>query len=142
MGFCPASFGVVLQSGAQLPTQNLNYWINTPVSGPLFLTGGEFEYDIEHHPSVAVLCMLHKIRCNQVQTLNGALPGLYVPVRVTRGALVAHRYTYAPTRCRTSQYRMTFIPISVSFWNVRAKPIFDSVTLSDFKIRANASLLA
>ena len=32
------------------------------------------------------------------------------PVRVTRGALVAHRYTYAPPRCRTSQYCRTFIP--------------------------------
>ena len=27
--------------------------------------------------------------------LNGALPGPYVPVRVTCGALVAHRHTYA-----------------------------------------------
>ena len=27
----------------------------------------------------------------------------YVPVRVTRGALVAHRYIYAPPRCRTTQ---------------------------------------
>ena len=28
-----------------------------------------------------------------VHPLNGALPRLYVPVRVTCGALVAHRYT-------------------------------------------------
>ena len=37
--------------------------------------------------------MLYKIRCNPVHPLNGALPGPYVPARVTRGALVAHRYT-------------------------------------------------
>ena len=43
--------------------------------------------------------MLYKIRCNPVHPLNGALPGPYVPARVTRGALVAHRHTYAPPRC-------------------------------------------
>ena len=32
----------------------------------------------------------------------------YLPMRVTCGALAAHRYTYAPPRCRTSQYRRTF----------------------------------
>ena len=41
---------------------------------------------------------------------------------VTRGALVAHVYTYAPHRCRTSQYRMTFIPLSMSLWNDLDKP--------------------
>ena len=49
--------------------------------------------------------------------LYGALSVPYVPVRVTRGAVIAHRYTYAPPRCRTSQYRGTFIPWSVSLWN-------------------------
>ena len=62
--------------------------------------------------------MLYGIRCNLMQPLNGALPGQYVPVRVKRGALVTHRYTYAPPRCRTSQYSRTFIPPSVSFWNI------------------------
>ena len=74
--------------------------------------------------------------------LNGALPAPYVPVRVTRGALVAHRYTYAPPRCRTLQYRRTFIPFSVSLWNDLANPVFDDVGLPVFKSRANASLLA
>ena len=32
--------------------------------------------------------MLYKIRCNPVHTLNGALPGPYVPARVTRGTLM------------------------------------------------------
>ena len=49
--------------------------------------------------------------------LSGALPLSYVPARVTRGALVAHRHSFAPPRCRTSQYRITFVPISVSLWN-------------------------
>ena len=72
------------------------------------------------------LYMLHKIRCNPMHTLYGALPVPYVPVRVTCSALVAHRYTYAPSRCRTSQYRGTFIHLTVSLWD----PVFDGVGLT------------
>ena len=73
--------------------------------------------------------------------LNGALPGPYVPMRVIRGALVAHRYTYAQPCCRNSKYRMTFVPLSVSNWNDLAH-VFDGVGLAGFKIRANVFLLA
>ena len=66
---------------------------------------------------------------------NGALPGPYVLVRVTRAALVAHRYTYAPPRCRTLQYSRTFIPLSVSLWNDLANPVFDGEGLAGFKSR-------
>ena len=76
--------------------------LDRAVSGARFLTGGMFECDIAHRRSVAVLCMVYKIRCNPVHPLNGALSVPYLPVRVTRGVLVAHRYTYAPPRCRTS----------------------------------------
>ena len=65
--------------------------LDRAVSGARFLTGGVFECDISHRRTVAVLCMLYKIRCNPVHPPNGALPGPYVPVRVTRGAPVAHR---------------------------------------------------
>ena len=75
--------------------------LDRAVSGARFLTGGVFECDIAHRRSVSVLCMLYKIRCNPVHPLNGALPGPYVPVWVTRGALFAYRYTYAPPRYRT-----------------------------------------
>ena len=101
-----------------------------------------FECDIAHLRSVSVLCMLYKIGCNPMHPLNGALPGLYVPVRVTRGALVAHRYTYAPPRCRTSQYRITFILLSVSLWNDLSDSAFDGEGLAGFKSRANAFLVA
>ena len=71
-------------------------------------------------------------------TLYSALLVPYVPVRVTIGALVAHRYTYAPPRCRTSQDRRTFISLSVSLWNDLADPVYDSVALAGLKSRANA----
>ena len=70
--------------------------------------------------------------------LYGAQLVPYVPVRVIRGALVAHRCTCAPPRCRTSQYRKTFIALSVSLWNDLADPVFDGVGLAGFKSRANA----
>ena len=116
--------------------------LDRAVSGARFLAGGVFKCDISHRRSVAVLCMLYKIRCDPVHPLNGALPGLYVPVRVAHGALVAQRYTYAPRRCRTLQYSKTFISFSVSLWNDLANPVFDGVGLVGFKSRANASLLA
>ena len=75
--------------------------------------------------------------------LCGALPVPHVPVRVTRGSVIAHRYTiYAPPHCRTSQYSRTFIPLSVSLWNDLSDPVFDGVSLADFESRANGFLLA
>ena len=65
--------------------------------------------------------------------LNG---GLYVPVRVTWGALVAHHYTYASPSCKTLQYCRTFIPLSVSLRNDLADSMFDGVGLAGFKSRA------
>ena len=56
--------------------------LDRAVSGARFLTGGVLECDISHRRSVAVLCMLYKIRCNLVHPLNGALPGPYVPDRL------------------------------------------------------------
>ena len=110
--------------------------LDRAVSGARFLTGGA------QRRSVTVLCMLYKIRCNLMRPLNGALPGPYVPMRVTYGAVVPHRYTYAPPRCISSQYRRSFITLSVSLWNDLADPIFDGVGLACFKSRANALLLA
>ena len=66
----------------------------------------------------------------------------YVLVRVTRGTLIAHRYSYSPPRCRTSQYRRTFILLSVSLWNDRVDSVFDGVGLAGFNRRSNAFLLA
>ena len=97
---------------------------------------------IAHRRFVTVLCMLYEISCNPMHSLYGALPVPYVPVLVTRSALVAPGHTYAPPRCRTSQYRSTFILLSLSLWNHLADPVFDDVGLAGFKRRANTFLLA
>ena len=74
--------------------------------------------------------------------LSGALPLPSVPARVTLGALVGHRHSFAPPRCRTSEYRRSFVPLSVSLLNDLSDPVFDGVGLAGFKSRANAFLLA
>ena len=58
------------------------------------------------------------------------------------GALVAHRHSFAPPHCRTSQYRRSFVPLPVSLGNDLSDPVFDGVELAGFKSRANAFLLA
>ena len=108
------------------------------VSSASFLTEGVFDCDLAHHQSLVVLCMLYKIRCNPKHPLYGALPVPYVPVWVTCCAVITHRYTYVPPHCRTSQYRWTFIPLSVSLWNDLSDPMFDCVELAGFKSRADA----
>ena len=94
---------------------------------------------LAHRRSVAVLCMLYKIRCNPMHPLYGAFPVL---VWVTHGTMIEQRYTYAPPRCKTSQYSWTFIPLSVSLWNDLSDPMFDGVGLAGFKSRAKAFLSA
>ena len=61
--------------------------LDRAVSGARFLAGGVFKCDIAQRRSVAVMCMLYKIRCNLMHTLIGALPGSYVPVLGKLGAL-------------------------------------------------------
>ena len=107
-----------------------------------FLAGGVLECNLAHRRSVAVLCMLFKIKSNPMHPLSGALPVPYVPARVTRGALVAHGHSFAVPRCRTSQYSRIFVPHSVSLWNGLGGPVFDGVGLAGFKSRANFYLLA
>ena len=70
------------------------------------------------------------------------LPVPHVAVRFTRGALVAHWYTYALLYPAVPQYRKTFIPLSASLWNDLADPAFDGVRLADFKSSSNNFLLA
>ena len=48
--------------------------------------------------------------------LNDTLPGPYVPERITRGALVAHRYTYAPPRCIAGLCSPLSDPLEWSCW--------------------------
>ena len=107
-----------------------------------FLDGGVLECNLAHHRSVAELCMLFKIKSNPMPPLSGALPLLYVTPRVTHGALLAHRQSFAPLCYRTSQYRRCFVPLSVSLWNDLSDSVFDGAGLVGFKSRANALLLA
>ena len=50
------------------------------------LAGGVSECYLAHRRSVAMLCMLFKIKSNSIHPLSRALPLPYVPACVTRGA--------------------------------------------------------
>ena len=92
--FFPASFGVLFCSvvpGSRYTPQTIGQQV---VSDASFLTGGVFECDLAHRQFVAVLCMLYKIRCNQMHRLFWCSTlTVCIAVRVTQGAVVAHRYT-------------------------------------------------
>ena len=74
------------------------------------------ECDIAHRRTVAALCRLYKLIRNPMHPLyiwcSTASAGF------TRRFGRTHRYTYAPPRCRTSQYCRTFIPLSAPLWNI------------------------
>ena len=74
--------------------------LDCAVSGARLLTGGVFESS----SMCQYWVLLYETRCNPMHPLYGALPWPYLPVWVTRGALVAHRYTYSIPRCRTAHY--------------------------------------
>ena len=52
--------------------------------------------------------------------------------RGLHAVLLSHIGTHAPPRCSTSQYRRTFIPLSVSLCNYLGDSVFDGVGLADF----------
>ena len=135
------SWSIAQQCGAELPTHTFKL-LDRVVRSAGFPAGGVLECNLAHRRSVAELCMLFKIRSNAMHPLSGALPLPYVPTHVTHGAFVAHRHSFAPPRCRTSQYRRSFVLLSVSLWNDLSDPVFDGVGLASFNNRANAFLLA
>ena len=75
--------------------------------------------------------MMYMIRCIPMHSFYTALR--YALVRVTDGALVAHRNTYESPSCRISQSHRIFILLSVSLWNDLDDPVFDGVGLAGFK---------
>ena len=87
------------------------------------------------------VCMLSIIYCNAMYHLSCVLPLSCVPGRVTRGALVGHRHSFALTCCKPSQYRRTFVTRSVSLWNDLSDNLFGDLGLADSQNRANAFLL-
>ena len=71
-----------------------------------------------------------------------SLPRMHQLDRVTRDALVAHRYSFAPPRYRTS-YRRIFVPLSLSLCtDIFYVQLTQALSLAAFKCRANALLLA
>ena len=70
--------------------------------------------------------------------LNDALTEPYLPVLVTRGALVAHRYTYDSASLQNLAVPQNFCAPTMLIWNDLGDPVLDGVELTGFKSRANA----
>ena len=104
------------------------------VSGAIFLTGGVFECDLAHRRSVVVLCMLYKFRCKPMHHIYGPLLVPYMPVLVTRGDVIAHRYNYAPLAAEPRSTAGPFILLLVSVWNDLGDPVFDGVGLAGSRV--------
>ena len=136
LAYCSAVWCSVANSHLKL--------VDRVVKSAGFLAGGNLECNLADRRSAhqAELWKLFKIKRHPMHTLSVSLPLPYVPARVTRGALVANRHSYAPPRCRTSLYHRTFVPLSVSLWNNLSDPVFDRVGLASFKNRANTFPLA
>ena len=107
-GVCPASFEYCSEVWRSAVYAHFKLH-DRVVSGAHFLTEGVFECDTSHRRSMTVLCMQYRYRRNPMHPHYGALS---VPMRVTRGAFVAHQYTCAPPHCKTSQE--FYSPLSVS----------------------------
>ena len=81
------------------------------------------------------ICVRSKIPLGGSGWIIGELSVPFVKVQVTRGDLVAHRYSYALPSFRTPRYRGTFIPHQVSILNDLVDSV-DGVELRNFKSRA------
>ena len=66
LGFCLGNFGILFCSVVFGCRRHLKL-LDRVVSGACFLAGGVLNCDLSHRRSVAVLCMLYKIRCNPAE---------------------------------------------------------------------------
>ena len=85
------------------------------VSGACVLAGDVLNCNLSHRRSVAVLCMLYKIRCNPMHPLCGTLAVPYVPVQVTHGTLkILVRYLWASPLQNLAEPQNFYSPLSIS----------------------------
>ena len=111
------------------------------VTSASFIAVGVLECNLSNLRSVAALCMLFRIQSNVIIHLTA----VHCFCRMIRCvllvvSLVAHRHSFAPPRCKTSQYQGIFVSLSASLWNDFNDSVFNGVRLVDFKSSANASI--
>ena len=118
----------VVQCGARPPKHKLNYWTVQWVVPVFFIRAVIIFLLFYTVRSVAVLCMLSKIRCDAIHPLNlwrSTCCAVCASASSTKHWSLIDIYSSG-----TSQNRRTFIPLSVSQWNDLSDPVFDSVGLT------------
>ena len=130
-GFVLPFWSTLLQCGARLPIHILNYRTMQSVV-PSFSLGvwlsvtlliiDLWQYCVCCIRSGVTRCILLMVLSRIVCARAGYTSVSHRYTRRWAAGRVAHPYTYAPPRCRPLQYRMTFIPSTVSLWNDLADP--------------------
>ena len=80
--------------------------------------------DLSHRRSVGLLSMLYKVCFNSVHPLGESLPARFVPSRVTRATEALHEHALVVPRCRTEQYKRSFLMSGVRLWNRLPSSVF------------------
>ena len=113
----------VLQCSVRLPIHTLNYWTAQSVV-PAFQLGACLTviFPIVYLWQCCVCCTKSGV------TRSTHFVAFYLFLMCQRCFDRTLVY-FCASRCRTSQYRMTFIPLSVSLWNDLVDPVFDGVGL-------------
>ena len=96
--------------------------------------------NLEHRRRVSSICMLYKIFNNP----NHALREVLVPwqqARITRAASFVHGHQLKPVRCRTEQFRRSFVPRVIDEWNGLPGWVFEGGNLQKFKKATNRHLI-
>ena len=94
-----------------------------------------------HRRRVAGLSMLHKVNSNSIHCLFCELPSASTKVLHTRALVAAHPLEFEASRCRTSQFARSFLPVQVRLWNDLPYIVFDIGTRDGFKGAVNRWLL-
>ena len=85
--------------------------------------------------------MLYKVNLGSNHCLFSELPSASTRVRHTRAATAADSLEFEVSRCRTSQFARSFLPVQVRLWNDFPYTVFDIGTLAGFKGAVNRWLL-
>ena len=96
--------------------------------------------DLEHRRKVAAQCMFYKIFNNLRHPVRSLLPHPFVPNRNTRRNDALNRFALRPLRCKTEQFKRSFVPSCLKIWNSLPNSVFNIPKVQNFKVKVNSLL--
>ena len=101
----------------------------------------DLNIDIEHRRRVASLCMFYKIYNNDRHPVKSLLPDPYIPSRFTRYNSDINGKALQPPCFNSFQFKRSFIPSSIRFWNKLPDSLVSEPLLQKFKVGVHRRLL-